>query len=118
MGNLLFAFLRSSNSVISEIICLEDFLLNLKSYAWLYKLEAQTETVGTAPKTPQIEGNRKYPPKPAELPPNQPKKFCSVPEVYKMTQVLKDGRENGVNNQFSIEIFVCKFEGFLKIVNF
>ena len=44
------------------------------------------------PKSKVIESTPK---KPEELPSNQPKKFWCVPEVYKMTKVLEDGRENG-----------------------
>ena len=52
------------------------------------------------------------PPTPAELPPpNQPKKFWSVAEVYKMGKMER----KWVKYQFSIEIFVCKFENFSKL---
>ena len=35
------------------------------------------------------------PPNSKVPPPSQPRKFWYVPEVYKMTKVLEDGRENG-----------------------
>ena len=36
-----------------------------------------------------------------------------------MTKALEDGRDKmGLKNQFSIEIFVCKFDNVLKIVYF
>ena len=65
----------------------------------------------TAPQT------RKYhpPPSAAKVPTHPtPPQIWYVPEVYKMTKALEDGRENGLKNQFSIEIFVSKFECFLK----
>ena len=39
-------------------------------------------------------------------------KWCYFPELYKMTKVREDGIENG-KSQFSIEIFICKFQNFL-----
>ena len=67
-------------------------------------------------KLPRPPPNARLPLTQARLnyPSNQPQKFWYVPEMCKMTKVLEDGRENGLKNQFSIEIFGYKFENFLK----
>ena len=48
--------------------------------------------IDSALPTPHL---RADPPNLAQRPPNQYHKFCYVQELYKMTKVLEDGRENG-----------------------
>ena len=61
--------------------------------------------------------SRRYPPSPAKLPPpSQPKNFGMFQRCRKWQKSWKIG-EKWVKNQFSIEIFACKFEIFSKMSN-
>ena len=60
---------------------------------------------------------RKFPPNPVELPPNQREKVCYVPEVYKMTNVLKDARENGSKINFPLRFSYLHLKVFSEISN-
>ena len=62
-----------------------------KSLLFKYHARAGVETAIRPPPAPQT-GD--YPQARRNNPPNQPQKFSYYPEVYKMTQVLVDGREN------------------------
>ena len=62
--------------------------------------------------------NSKVPPKPGETTPSsQPQKFCYVPEVYKMTKVLEDGRKMEKNSIFHWNFACVNFKIFSEISN-